>query len=50
MDVPRPALSDAEDDVNVKSTYVNCWFRAPEPRALSKTPDVPPLALAQEPR
>ena len=44
----RPNVSNADDDVNVKNSYVNCWERTPVPRALLETPSVPPLARGAE--
>ncbi|APR82167.1 Hypothetical protein A7982_07516 [Minicystis rosea] len=37
-----------DDDVNVKSNYVDCWYIAPKTRALLETPRVPPLAHEEE--
>ncbi|APR82164.1 Hypothetical protein A7982_07513 [Minicystis rosea] len=42
----RSQSSDADDDVNVKNSYVDCWYIAPKTRELSKTPNVPPLPRA----
>ena len=43
-----PQVSNDDDDVNVKNSYVDCWYIAPKPRALLDAPSVPPLAREGE--